>query len=177
MVGGLVFLGGLVFVSGLSEARAVSEVVFSPAFFYKSQETKAGSSESERTEMLFDLRLGYILDSSIYVGAIYAQDTIDTGNSEAVRSSYGPSVGFFQDSFALLLHYFLSSELDDDSTVYEGSGLQVDVGYYMKVGSNSSLGPQISWKKFTYNKLDGNTLSPKIEVTKLDPYVVFAYRF
>lgn len=172
-----IVLGLYVLGFHIPEASA-SGYFFSPALFYRTEETKTeGGNETELTHTMFDIRLGYIMTSSFYLGAIYAQDTRDTGDNEFVRSSYGPTLGFIKDEFVILFHYFISSEDDYETVVYEGTGMQLDIGYYMRVGSSTRIGPQLSYKKFTYTKNKDGSLDKDREETRFEPYVAFAWEF
>ena len=168
----------LMVLGNAGSAQAAEGLVFSPTFFYRSEETKVGTSVSERTDTLMDARLGYSLASGLYLGAIYAMDNRDFGSNEAKRTSYGATVGYYQGSWALFFHYFLSSKNQfGSSDAYEGTGIQFDFGYYFTVGSGFSVGPQLSYKAFTYTKQGGNTLADDRRETKVDPAVAFLFSF
>lgn len=165
-------------VFGFSNVAQAEGVVLSPTFFYRSEETKVGANKAERTDTLIDARLGYSFASGLYLGAIYGMDNRDYGSSEAARTSYGATVGYYQGSWALFFHYFLSSQDKvGNGDPFKGTGIQFDFGYYFSLGSSFSVGPQISYKAFTYTKLGSNTLADDRRDTKIDPSVAFLFSF
>lgn len=153
----------------------------SPAFLYlHSTEDVPGGDETEENFTSIDLRLGYIA-APIYVGGIYAMETKEISDVEIERTSYGVSLGFTRNGFMLLGHYFLSSEQDRGSGVKytDGKGYQFDVAYHFSLSQNVILGPQVSYKKWQYDKIESGSVEVKESVNQssLVPAVVFGLVF
>lgn len=170
-------------------ARAQS-VVFSPSLFYKTysddfERENGAVLESEVVETYYDIKLGVVLDNQLYLGAIYSQMSRDfqSDDVERVRTSYGASVGYLQpQGWYILAHYFLASnyEYTETLTFKGGSGFQFDLGYLVDLGSSFQLGPQISYKSFSYTELDDDGSSEDLEKgnsSDLLPMVTLAVRF
>ena len=160
------------------EARA--QFGFYPALFYDlldEDNTNMGLGSSELTKTYYDLRLGYTLTNKVYVGGIYAKETRDSGSNEVERTSSGASLGYMGSHWFLMGHYFFQSEqrLSATSTLKEGSGFQVDLGYLFNISSSFKMGPQISHKSFSYKKL--NNTNGSADHTLTTPYLIFGIQF
>lgn len=159
--------------------------------FYKAESRKR-SAKSDTSSYLADLRLAYAVADSLYLGATYGLDVenietsgyasaSDNSTSELNRQSYGPTFGYFRSNFFSFITYHLNSTWKVSSKgsstnteeEYTGTGFQLDVGVILPLGS-VSIGPQLSYKTFTYKKLKSNggsssSISPAFKDDKLEP--------
>lgn len=175
------------FVVGFSSSAQAQSIFFGPSFLYTTSTSNNEGTETEQTRMDYDIKLGALLSSSIYVGGIYAQSNFEsqTGSSvtEQTRTSYGASVGYMQPAgWFVIGHYFITSEFERSSTVTDqgGSGFQLDIGYLFDLGSSITLGPQISYKTFTYTERDSGTVTTDLDDTgysELRPMVALGVNF
>ncbi len=145
------------------------------------------ASRYERTIFPLDLHVGYITGKKIYFGLMYHQGFLEekagSGSlttTEYERTAYGPTIGYIADSLRLSLTYYLHAEykskVNDTNTrtTYEdGSGFQIDVAYGFKASSNVYVGPNLSYRKFSYKTLTGNNVSfdAKINEAEILPLI------
>lgn len=136
---------------------------------------EGATGDTKRT--LLDLGGGYVQESKGWaVGALYATDKTSSGSGEADRTAMGPMFGWIsqKDNGAYVFGtYFLSANLTGG---YTGNGYQFDVGYKFAV-RKVSFGAQLSKKHITFDKLNGQSISPKYVEDKIDPYVVMFIDF
>lgn len=158
-----------------------AELIFSPSLFYKTFEDDYSGTKDEITETYYDVRLGYVLPSGLYFGGIYSGMTRDRSNNEYKRSSYGGSLGYYQAGWFLMLHYFITSEYEiaADTKYIEGSGFQGDVGYWFNMASQFYIGPQLSYRTLSYDKIESNGVeaSSDLKSTDLLPFISLALIF
>lgn len=136
---------------------------------YLSQESgTATTSKTSRT--LLDIGGGYAWPSGFTLGALYGTEKIKNDSSSSDRTSVGPTIGWYQKDQGpfILGTYFFTSELDD----YKGSGYEVDLGYKFKV-SAFSIGLQLSYKHFSYDKNGSASVNPAYVQNYIDPYFAF----
>ena len=169
-----------------------------PALFY-STDVQERNSKSESKSMLLDVKLGFNVGDGVFVGLAYGIDSSDVGTSgfatatdnyvnKTERTSWGPSVGYFWDSFYGFFTYYYSStwksgfasSTTTNNSSYDGYGMQADIGFRFPVWGLIA-GPQLSYKIFTYSKLSQNggesTLTPPLKETKLEPYFALWFFF
>ena len=158
-----------------------AELYFSPSLFYKTSEEGPSGSETERTETYYDIRLGYGMTTGLYFGGIYSGMTHEINDVEFTRSSYGASIGYVSDGWFLMGHYFIKSEYEVGSNAKytDGSGFQADVGYWFKAFSQLSIGPQITYRTLSYEKLEsgGASVDAEYEHKEFMPYLSLALIF
>ncbi len=151
--GSLLALLMVVFVS--FEAHA--QWVFSPAFYYASTTTKPSSgASSTSTATYIHARVGYRLTDLIYVGGIYATEKTNCGGTPCdERTGYGPSIGLMSENLYGILHYYVNVEdgSPSGSKRVEGTGPQIDLGYYFKMNDTFGLAPQLTWRSITWKKI------------------------
>jgi len=197
------FIYSIIFLAlVLPEAHAKDDVgnfFVAPSLFYHGG-LRSRTSKDKEDYLVYDLKAAYNAYEGIFTGLTYQVETEETetsgyasaslnNSSKATRTSYGPMVGYVRTSFHVLLTYFFSSEWTLNTTsstttnkyAYTGNGLQLDLGYKIELWK-MWFGPQISYKKYMYNKLatDGGSaesISPKLEDTALEPSLVFFFFF
>lgn len=111
-----------------------------------------------------DLRLMRVEKQWAY-GVIYSQSASDS--SDASRSSYGLSAGYYSDKdFYINLHYFLSSKYTMGNTEYsKGSGYELDLGFVSKITSSFYAGLMFGRKEFKYSESTTNLGLPGSSTT------------
>ncbi len=155
--------------------------VFSPTIMYRSEAVKPenGGTETESTEIFYNLKLAYKMASGMYLGGVYDVETDDAGaaSNNGDRTSYGGTIGYIGDSgFNASFSYLFNSKNELGNTNYDGSGYIVDVGYTFSAGS-WGVGPVLQYRKFTYDKSGGASLTSDREETLVIPMVQFMFQF
>ncbi len=122
-----------------------------------------GNNDSSTT--VLDLKAGTTLSGGIYVGGIYDMRTDETNGSKQERTGFGATIGYHNAGWFIDGSYYFSSKikLTSGSELKEGSGFGVDVGHNFEVTSNIYLGLQVSYKSFTYTKLNAADETNKIK--------------
>lgn len=150
-------------------SMASATIVFAPSVSYISEEQEnAGVSVGEYTKSFYDFRLGYLHSSGLYLGGMYSMFSYDSGFNQK-GFAVGPTIGFSHYSgFYALFTYFLMAELDVDATttMTDGMGPQIDIGWAFPITSMFHLGPQITYRSITFDKADPGSVS--IDVTQSD---------
>lgn len=170
----LVILG--IFFSVVS---AHAEIVFAPAVSYLKVEEEADGVSTGETELSsYDLKLGYVHNSGLYLGGMYQMSKRNDDKGFAA----GPTLGFSHyTGFYALFTYFLVAEHDQVSPVQwtDGMGPQVDVGWVFPITHMFFIGPQVSYRSITYDKVEGPGGSTNFENTRSQvlPYVSLWFRF
>ncbi len=144
-----------------------SGVLFDAAIYYGQTEATAdpaAGNEWKNLTSIYDIKLGYILDSSIYLGAEYSTRkdasilSTTSGGTSAVGIGYFWGSGFHARSF-----YRMNENFGDYSN---GTGFQADLGYMINMSSNFYLGLLVSHRQVTFTKND--TISNFKSQTKKD---------
>ncbi len=174
------FLLSFVFVS-----TASAYFVISPNISYQStkvDQSQPAPGNSESTETLLDLRLGYVLPTGLYLGGMYAHSSTNDGTNSLSGFLAGPTIGYYSmTGFYAMLSYHILGEREINSTqkFTGGKGPQIDVGWTFPLTAYFSLGPQITWRSVEFDKLEGNAASvdadPKVDTIR--PYLSLWFMF
>ncbi len=162
-------------------SMASANIIFSPSFSYMSEETEvAGAASGEYTKSFYDFRLGYLHPSGLYLGGMYSMSSYDNGSYNQKGSSVGPTVGFSHYAgFYTLFTYFLMAELKTSATttLTDGMGPQIDIGWAFPLTSSFHLGPQITYRSITFDKVDPGAVSLETTQTDLVPAINLWFKF
>lgn len=163
-----------------AQARGSSSGVMATlnAFMYEAEAeaTAAGGSASSKSKIsLYDLKLGYLTGSGLYLGGLYTSKNSQAGSNSVDGKSMGASVGYVGASgFFIKGHYILSSEWGDYK---EGTGFQADLGYINNVTGNFLVGVEATYRTIDYKKDDTNPALDKYKVTELLPMLTVGFVF
>jgi len=138
---------------------------------YSTQEAGSEGSESESKRMVMDIGGGHIWSNGATLGLLYATEKNEAGGASIDRKAYGPTVGWVtksSDGPYVLFTYFLKVERSDN---YEGSGMQLDLGYKFG-GRTVGFAPQLTYRDLKYDKVSGASISPKTIDKKIEPLFV-----
>lgn len=183
--------GALVVFMGMT-SLAQAGVYIHPSAMYLEDYKSASGVQTTTRRTLIDLTGGYSFDNGIAIGFIFgtekqktiAINTYYTSESEASRSSYGPSLGWITPKNSgpyILASYLTNSDYDALPYSYRGDGFQIDLGFRFAVKS-AYMSLQLSYKSFTYKKYTYMT-SPTVELSDpmkhryVDPYFGFFFDF
>lgn len=168
----------VIFAVLLTTVSASAEIVFAPAASYFKIEDENQGVTSETEISSYDLKLGYVGASGLYLGGMYQMSKLNDTDAMAV----GPTLGFSHYSgFYALFTYFLMAEQEVDATteLTDGMGPQVDIGWVFPVTRMFMIGPQISYRSISYDKLDSGGASVDADYTRSNilPYISLWFRF
>lgn len=168
----------------LSVVAAQAEIVFAPGVsYFKTEDEVSGTSVSEITMTSYDLKLGYVHHSGLYLGGMYQMSKRSFGaGSNDKGYAAGPTLGYSHYSgFYALFTYFLVAEHDYSAPtkLTDGMGPQVDVGWVFPLTHMFFIGPQLSYRSIGYDKIESPTGSADTEFTRSDilPYISLWFRF
>ncbi len=143
----------LVLIGSIAKADLFKSTLFSFNTIYLDRDYSDNGSTSQAKITDTDMRLMRIEKHWAY-GFIYSLSSNDS--SDASRSSYGLSVGYFSEKdFYLQMHYFLASKyaFNGNSEYTKGGGYEFDLGFLSKVTSSFYVGIVFAIKNFTYSEL------------------------
>lgn len=186
------------FQEASSDMEGLSNWYLAPAGFYQSDSLKQTSTLDNQT-VGGDIRLGYQIMPSLYLGGIYAIENIDIGAREysnpadnytkkTRRTSYGGTLAYFFGAPFIMASYFAKSSWawsTSDSTgqrnlTYDGWGWDVHLGYRFAFGG-LLLGPEIVYRNWIYtDKIENGAtlaLNPTLKETRIDPMISAWYMF
>jgi hypothetical protein len=180
-------LSTLVFASilalgGLAQARGGgSGVLFDVNLYYGSSKedqklTDGTESKSGSTTAIYDIKLGYLGGSGLYLGGIYtSHSSTPLDGSGTNGSAMGGSVGYFGSTgFFIMGHYLVTGTYGKYT---DGSGMQVDLGYKAGVGGNWLVGGELSYRSMTYKKNEDIANLDSYTSTDIVPMVSIGYMF
>ncbi|RYZ76473.1 MAG: hypothetical protein EOP06_31280, partial [Proteobacteria bacterium] len=146
-----IILASSMALSLTAEARGGgSGVLFDVNLYYGStktdmKQTTPAETKTESTTALYDIKLGYLAGTGIYLGGIYTSRSNSVLNASGESgTAYGGSLGYFGSSgFFVMGHYIASATLGHYT---EGKGMQVDFGYKAGVGGDWLVGGEITYR-------------------------------
>lgn len=158
-------------------------------------DARSRTAKSDTLAYLAEARMGYAVVDTLFIGALFGleadsvkmtgyTDSSQNGTTDYKRQSYGPSLGWVSEHFFLFCTYHLQSTwtLESKPTsgvpakdTYTGQGVQVDLGVAFEIGP-VLIGPQLSFRSFTYTKLktlaaDEAILNPTLINNKIEPQI------
>ncbi|MNK01174.1 hypothetical protein D3C87_189690 [compost metagenome] len=144
------------------------------AFMYN-QKIDNNGTEAEANTSIYDIKLGYLGGSGLYLGAIYSLKNTDDGTNKKDGSAYGGSIGYIGSrGFFIQGHYLASAKFDRYS---DGSGYQADFGYMTSVSSSVLLGVELSYRSIEYKKDDNTSATISRKETELTPKLTIGFAF
>lgn len=131
-----------------------SGMLFDLGYYYGQSEAVANPSpgnEWKDITSVYDIKLGYVFDSDLYLGGGYTVRT-DSLTSLSVNSSSGGTamlgIGWFWGTgFNLRGYYHIDESFGDYKS---GTGFQADLGYMVNMTSNFYLGLLFSHRQTVY---------------------------
>ncbi len=127
-------------------------LLFDTGIYYGQSEATANPvalNQWQNTTSIYDIKLGYIMDNSVYLGAEYSTRTDNQLSSTAAAgSATALGIGYFSENgFNIRGYYRLGEAFGNYSN---GSGYQADLGYMMNMTSNFFLGFTVSIRQATF---------------------------
>lgn len=169
------------------------------SLFYLS-DLRTRNSRDEKSRLVYDVRAAYQIYPEFFLGINYQGEQENTkasgyssdslnNSSQSSRTSYGPSVSYMTDTFNLSVTYYMASKWDLETATststtrysYSGSGFQADIAYKFPIWG-MHVGPQLSYRLYTYDKLSTNggssqSIAPKLEESTFEPSLTFYFFF
>lgn len=141
------------------------------AFVYN-QKVEANGVSSEGNTAIYDVKLGYLPGSGLYLGGIYTSRN-HSGSLSDSGSATGVSVGYMGEAgFYLMGHYYFTATNGD---LKSGSGYQADFGYLAMVSGPFHVGTELTYRSLTYKKV--NDIDFETKNTELFPMLTVAFIF
>lgn len=164
---------------GFSKAvHAQDGLVFSPSvFFFNFDDEENNSSFAKVDGLYYDVRIG-VVSNSLYFGGLYSKMTRKDGTTERERTSTGGSVGLLYNQFYLIGHYIFDStyKTSSNSKLTDGTGMQVNVGYWFNITGSFYAGPEVIHREIKYKKRDGVS-AQGAKSTETLPYLSLGFVF
>jgi hypothetical protein len=163
----------------LGVVTAEAEIVFSPSVsYFKTKDESNGATAGESEVKAYDFKLGYLDGSGLFLGGMYSMISYDDNDGKA----FGPTLGYSHYSgFYALFTYFLVAEQDISATqtLVEGMGPQIDVGWVFPITRMFMIGPQISYRSISYDKIDNSGTESTLDYSRsqIMPYISLWFRF
>lgn len=139
------------------------------------------STESNQTYL--SLNLNYLSSARFIIGAIYINDTIDSGSNIEKTNGYGPQLGYLFGSWGLEAGYLTQMEYSPNSSNAakwkSGSGFQLSLSY-LGLGSQGIFwGFQWVYRVVDYKKYFDGALEFEMQrkVTETFPQIKIGYAF
>lgn len=135
-----------------------SGVLFDAAIYYGQSEATANptvGNEWKNLTSVYDIKLGYISASGIFLGGEYSARN-DSSLTSSINGGTGAAgLGYFWGSGFHGRAYYRINESWGEYT--NGSGFQADVGYMVNMSSNFYLGLLVSHRQVTFTS--NNTIT------------------
>lgn len=170
----------MLFVSQWVQAGAILTALNGLYLSKTTQNADNSSTESAQTYLGFNF--SYLTTSRMLFGALYIDDSVDTGSNIEKLKAYGPNFGFLIDSWALEVSYLVQAEYKPNSSSQEkwtGGGYQVALSYLGLANQGLFWGFQWVYRSLDYTKhFIGNTESEAKRTTiETFPQVKIGYAF
>ncbi len=144
----------------ISYSSGSSGVLFDVGIYYGQSQATADpvvGNEWKTSSSIYDIKLGYIREDGIYLGAeysTYTQSTAATLSTPAVESQAGGGAGvglgyFWNSGFHGRTFYRFNETFGEYKS---GTGFQADLGYAINVTSNFYLGIMFSHRQVTFKE-------------------------
>lgn len=162
--------------TSLAQARgSASGIMLTGNVFMYNSTDDNGTSKVEAKNSIYDIKLGYLTGSGLYLGAIYTIRNLDNGTTSKDGKQLGGSLGYVaSNGFFVQGHYIASAEFGD---LKEGSGYQGDVGFITNVTGAFIVGVELTYRSIEYKKDDTNPSAPKYKKDELLPMLTVGFVF
>lgn len=140
----------------MTYSSSASGVLFDVGVYYGQSEATANPSlgnEWKDNTSVYDVKLGYIGQSGLYLGAEYSTRTLSASSinvSSTTGSTAAAGLGYFFDNGFNLRAYYRANESFGDYK--SGSGFQGDLGFMLNMSSNFYMGFLISHRQVTFSE-------------------------
>jgi hypothetical protein len=161
--------------SQLAHADMFKSTLFSLNTIYLDRDYDDNGVKTQAKQTDTDLRLMRIEKHWAY-GLIYSLSSNDA--SDANRSSYGVSAGYYSDkNFYMNLSYFISSKyaLGNGTEYTKGNGYEVDLGFLSKITSSFYAGLLVGIKNFSYSEQSSGGGSSSVSATHKEVVPMFSF--
>jgi len=154
----------LLFLLSMNSAKAA--YIFTPSVTYLQQtQNDQNAQETQVTFTILDFRMGYVLESGVYLGGLYSihDQELFQGGSD---SYLGPSVGYYNRGFLIAGTYYVYGERDFTSgsgKLAKVKGYQIDISYAIPVTDNFLLGPQLTYQNVSFDELQVTGVGQSVE--------------
>jgi hypothetical protein len=146
----------------------------------KAESVAGGTTTTgELSSTFYDLSLGYMLGSNLYVGGVYAtrndKSTGATLSTSTNGSAMGAAIGYVADNgFHITGIYYLSAT---DDEYKKGSGMEVDLGWRTFVSSGFFVGAKLAYRSIKYTENASISNFTSYTHTTTMPYITLGMGF
>lgn len=164
-------------MASLAQARGSASGVMltANAFMYNTNVDVTPGTSAKSENSIYDIKLGYLGGSGLYLGGIYSIRKETTDSSSLDGKAMGASVGYVGASgFFIKGHYLLSAEYGDFK---EGTGIQGDFGYITNVTGAFIVGVELTYRSIEYKKNDTIPGLEKLKRNELFPLLTVGFVF
>lgn len=166
-------VGSIVHARGGSASSGI--LLTANLFMYNTTEERTPGGTSNGKESIYDIKLGYLTGTGLYLGGIYTLRNSEVNSTTFDGNAAGASLGYMgTNGFYLMGHYLLTAT---DGYLKEGSGIQADFGYMTEVSSSFMVGVELTYRSLDYKKDDTNSAITKVNRTELMPMLTLGLVF
>lgn len=175
LLAGVVVMVGSIFVSQAQARGSSSGVMLTAnAFMYNVTTEDTPGSKSESKTSIYDIKLGYLTGTGLYLGGLYTIRNQENGTTEDGKA-VGASIGYVGvDGFFIKGHYIVSAER---GAYKEGTGIQGDFGYLTNVTGAFLVGVELTYRSIEYKKNDSIPTLEKRKQDELFPMLTVGFVF
>lgn len=159
-----------------SQAASSSGVLATAnVYMYNNSIEQTPGGESDSKSSVYDIKLGYLNGSGLYLGGLYTIRKTESGSSSTDGNALGASIGYVGASgFYVKGHYIASATFGDFK---EGTGFQGDLGYLTTVGNSFVVGVELTHRIIDYKKNDSIAGLDSYKMTETFPMLTVGFIF
>ncbi len=150
--------------------------LFDFAIYYGQSEGSSdpgNTYQSKTNESYYDMKLGYVFNTGIYIGAEYSTRNSGYLNGSTTGNAAAAGLGYFFVNGINLRGFYRFNEAFSDFR--NGTGIQLDAGFSETFATNFYLGLMMSYRKTTYASRDSDPLLTRYTFDSTYPMVTFGF--
>ncbi|MEK2688640.1 hypothetical protein [Bdellovibrio sp. GT3] len=134
-------------------------------YSYSKEVSDSPGGDSKMSTRVYDIKVGYIGASGLYLGGMYTTRSDESGSSTTDGNALAASIGYVGEAGVYIMgHYIVSAKFGDYK---EGTGFKADLGYLYMVNNVVFVGAELTYRSIDYKKNDSipNLDSHKVSET------------
>ncbi len=153
----LLLWSSLSFANGLREGIALWGSYISFQTNQDSYSSGSISGETKSNNNVLEYKFGYLMNNGLYLGGIFSNFETTTNASTESRNIQGATVGYMQNGFFGMAHFFFLGKykLSSGTEFSEPAlfNINFDVGYCAMMNSNVFYGVQMAYRNLSFAKV------------------------
>ena len=147
----------------------------------KTETTVSGATytDSDYSTTFYDLSLGHLIGSNLYLGGIYSTKNYSskgaTVSTSTSANAMGASVGWVFDNGVHVTGSYLLSATDGEFK--KGSGMQVDFGWRSYLSGSFYVGAKLTYRSIKYTEYAAVAGFESLTDTNTLPYISIGFGF